>query len=70
MTMPMRGHISSRRRLGGAVVALRPTLSPAAKAKGTLLSLKRRIEAAEARGDTAEAERLKGEHAWLVMNTL
>ena len=67
MTMPMRGHISSRRRLCGAVVALRPTLSPAAKAKGTL---KRRIEAAEARGDTAEAERLKGEHAWLVMNTL
>ncbi len=49
---------------------MRPARSAAACAKPKLEQLARRIAAAKARGDTAEAERLECERAWLTVNSL
>ncbi len=49
---------------------MRPARSAAARAKPRLATLARQIAAAKARGDTAGAERLEGEHAWLTVNSL
>ena len=49
---------------------MRPARSAAAQAKPKLEQLARRIAAAKARGDTAEAERLERERAWLTVNSL
>lgn len=63
-------HTSKRRMLCGAVIALRPTLSPAAKAKARCKQLEREIAAARGAGDAAKCATLEREHAWLVMNSL
>lgn len=66
----MRGTVSKRRLLCGQVVALRPTLSAAAKAKGEILCLEAQIAAARRAGDAVKTDQLEREHAQLVVNSL
>ncbi len=66
----MRGYVSKRRTLCGAVVALNATRSRACEAKAKIARLEVEIRAAKARGDLASADALEGERAHLIVNSL
>jgi hypothetical protein len=66
----MKGQVSKRRMLCGEVVALRPTLSLAARVKAECKSLEVKIAEAHRKGDAAKIEQFEREHAWLVVNSI